>query len=195
MTGREACCMTYTGWPVSGLRGGLREGFQVPAVSGADQSSWSARVRPTRSKNVPGFVLRPLIVGAVLFAAVLTGCSSPPPLSVDEYVVWCQSLQEKTWSEPEQGDTNQGLSLFLAAVIEEMNSVVPPAEIADWHDKNIAAVQVMKEFFDAQPMEDAPPSYPIVPGFLPVAEEIEEIQNDLAPDVYELLEDGDCLFG
>lgn len=44
-------------------------------------------------------------------------------------------------------------------------------------------------------MGDVPDPYSIIPDFLPVAEEIEEIQNDLAPDVYELLEDGNCLFG
>ena len=95
-----------------------------------------------------------ILLGILLIAAMLSACSDSQDEdgSWEEYAAWCSqaSLEEP----PVDEDQTYGeASTSFAGVIESMKSVSPPAEVADWHNKYLDAIEAMKALVDAEPRD------------------------------------------
>ena len=94
--------------------------------------------------------------------AVLTACSdstgSTPPTNGDsgaweEYEAFCSEDAQEELDDNEDY-TNGEVSTLYAGLIERMESIDPPAEIADWHDKALAGWTAVKRLVDAEPQDE-----------------------------------------
>ena len=159
------------------------------------------------------FVMPALALGILLIAAALTACgdsegsapqstpvgSSPgrsdstDSMSLDGYIAWCSEREEPELDD--QNATYEEVSIFYGELIETMESVSPPAEVADWHNKALAGWKTVKKTLDAEP-EDA-----IVDPFILFAdsevmsrfEEVGDALNDMSASARERLASAGCL--
>ena len=113
--------------------------------------------------NVVTLILRwvGILIGVLFIAAALTACSdstgSTPPTNGDsgaweEYEAFCSEAAQEELDDNEDY-TNGEASTLYAGVIERMESVDPPVEIADWHDKVLAGLTAVKRLIDAEPQD------------------------------------------
>ena len=85
------------------------------------------------------------------------GSTEPTPMTKDEpgtwdkYTAWCSEASLQELSDEE---TNREVSAFYADVMETMRSTAPPAEGADWHNKNVALLGALKDRIDADPPDE-----------------------------------------
>ena len=99
---------------------------------------------------MPRPVVGLLGTGAMLVAS-LTGCSSSPALSIDEYAAWCEGYWERvsedrifvTSHSPRAKFKNR--ERWRRIEIEEHESIVPPIELSALHDLNIAFYQFQSD--------------------------------------------------
>ena len=110
----------------------------------------------TLTRRWPG-----ILIGVLFIAAALTACSdntgSTPPTNGDsgawdEYEAFCSEAAQEELDDNEDY-TNGEASTLYAGVIERMESVDPPVEIADWHDKVLAGLTAVKRLIDAEPQD------------------------------------------
>ena len=163
-------------------------------------------------------------VGAVasactlVVAAGLASCGGDPagPVSVEEYASWCaeSSLLAYARSQNRQGSINrpgddEAIAETLQVLVENYESIVPPAELADFHDGALGRVRAAAVAFDAvPPPEDvsSPENFEelvqrvesryYVEGVLwDVARDLQDASNRLAlpPHVRESLTASGCL--
>ena len=113
--------------------------------------------------NVVTLILRwpGILIGVLFIAAALTACSdstgSTPPTNGDsgaweEYEAFCSEAAQEALDDSEEY-TYEEVSIFYGGVIERMESIDPPAEIADWHDKVLAGWTAVKRLVDAEPQD------------------------------------------
>ena len=113
--------------------------------------------------NVVTLILRwpSILIGVLFIAAALTACSdstgSTPPTNGDsgaweEYEAFCSEAAQEELDDNEDY-TNGEASTLYAGVIERMESVDPPVEIADWHDKVLAGLTAVKRLIDSEPQD------------------------------------------
>ena len=113
--------------------------------------------------NVVTLILRwpSILIGVLFIAAALTACSdstgSTPPTNGDsgaweEYEAFCSEAAQEAPDDSEEFTYEEVLILY-GVVIERMESVDPPAEIADWHDKVLAGWTAVKRLVDAKPQD------------------------------------------
>ena len=111
--------------------------------------------------NVVTLILRwpGILIGLLLLAAALTACSdstgSTPPTNGDsgaweEYEAFCSEAAQEELDDNEDY-TNEEVSTLYSGVIERLESVDPPVEIADWHDRVLAGWTAVKRLVDAEP--------------------------------------------
>ena len=102
-----------------------------------------------------------ILIGFLFIAAALTACSdsteSTPTINGDsraweEYEAFCSEAAQEELDDNEDY-TNGEASTLYAGVIERMESVDPPVEIADWHDKVLAGWTAVKRLIDSEPQD------------------------------------------
>ena len=105
-----------------------------------------------------------ILLGVLLIAAVLTACSdSPKPEEStstkngdsgawEEYEAFCSEAAQEELDDNEDY-TNGEISSLYAGLIKRMESLDPPAEIADWHDGALAGWTAVKRLIDAEPQD------------------------------------------
>ena len=113
--------------------------------------------------NVVTLILRwpGILIGVLSMVAVLTACSdstgSTSPKSGDsgaweEYEAFCPEAAQEALDDNEDY-TNGEVSAFYARLVERLESIDPPAEIADWHDNVLAGWTAVKRLVDAEPQD------------------------------------------
>ena len=112
--------------------------------------------------TVSPFRIRWLAVLTVLaIAVVLSACSDstePTPTingdsgAWEEYEAFCSEAAQEALDDNEDY-TNGEVSAFYARLVERLESIDPPAEIADWHDRNLAGWTAVKRLIDAEPQD------------------------------------------
>ncbi len=118
--------------------------------------------------------------------------STADALSIDEYLSVCDSLEEQ---ELEDDTTYGELSAALGDLIEEMSSLAPPAEVADWHNEVLELAKATKGLVDSQPEDKV-----IGIEFFAIAVELQGLQealtqaeNDLPEEVRRQMAEAGCL--
>ena len=156
----------------------------------------------------PGILISVLFMVAVLTACGDSGGSAPQTTpadsslarsdsagstSLDDYIAWCSEEAQESLDDSEEY-TYEEVTIFYGKQIEIMESVAPPVEVADWHNKGLAGWKAVKKALDAEP-EDA-----IFNPFILFAdsevvsrfEEVEEALNDMSASAREQLVAGGC---
>lgn len=113
------------------------------------------------------------------------------PLSFEEYAARCAEYQL-----PEQPDdvTYGEFSADLATTVAAMSDTVPPVEVAGWHAKTLSLLQTTNELADAQPEGD-PLDPVILLSLVPLAEEIQQIEEGLEEEIRQGLMAAGCIAG
>ena len=102
-----------------------------------------------------------ILIGVLFIAAALSACSdstgSTPPTNGDsgaweEYEAFCSEAAQEALDDNEDY-TNGEVSAFYARLVERLESIDPPAEIADWHDRNLAGWTAVKRLIDTEPQD------------------------------------------
>ena len=154
--------------------------------------------------NVVTLILRwpGILIGVLFMVAVLTACSdstgSTPPTNGDsgawdEYEAFCSEAAQKELDDNEDY-TNEEVSTFYAGLVERMESIDPPVEIADWHDKVLAGWTAVKRLIDSEPQDAI--FNPLMlfsdSEILSLFGEVEEAFNEIPADVRERLAAAGC---
>ena len=143
-----------------------------------------------------------ILIGVLFIAAALTACSdstgSTPPTNGDsgaweEYEAFCSEAAQEALDDSEEY-TYEEVSIFYAGVIERMESVDPPVEIADWHDKVLAGWTAVKRLIDSEPQDAIFDPFILFLDneILSLFEEVEEAFNEIPADVREQLAAAGC---
>ena len=135
-----------------------------------------------------------LLLG-LLFLASLTACSdSQEDGSWDEYLSWCSeaSLEELPGDEDQ---TYGEVSTFYAGIAESAKSASPPAEVADYHSKNVDLLEAIKVLIDAEPQDEIfnPIDIFFDSEVVSLFEEVGEALDDMPEDARERLAAAGCL--
>ena len=143
------------------------------------------------SKSIMGL----LVVGIAILVIPLIACSDDPApaLSLDEYLLQCSVFADQ--EDLEEGSTYGELSAALGEVIEMMSSLMPPEEVADWHNKTLELGRTLKGVVDSQPKEKV-----IGIEFFGIAAELEglqegvtEAENALPAEIRRRMVEAGCL--
>ena len=119
---------------------------------------------------------------------------STDSMSFDDYIAWC-SEREEPELEDDQNATYEEVSILYGELIERMESVSPPAEVADWHNKALVGWETLKKALDAEP-EDAIADPLILFADSEVVSRFEEVGdalNDMSASARERLASAGCL--
>ena len=86
-------------------------------------------------------------------------------------------------------------SIFYGKLIEEIESVSPPAEVADWHNKALVGWETVKKTFDAEPADAI--ADPLIlfadSEVMSRFEEVGDALNDMSASARERLASAGCL--
>ena len=74
-------------------------------------------------------------------------------VSIEEYLTFCQTVFGDDES-VEEDATNKETSAFFAATLAEIKEVVPPAEVAEWHNKLASVLQNAVDVFEKLPGDE-----------------------------------------
>ena len=144
-----------------------------------------------------------ILLGILFMAAVLSACSDDSTESTstingdsgawEEYEAFCSEAAQEELDDNEDY-TNGEVSTFYAELVERMESIDPPVEIADWHDKLLAAWTAVTRLIDAEPQDAI--FDPLIlfsdSGILSRFGEVEEAFNEIPADVRERLAAAGC---
>ena len=119
--------------------GGSEEAREdVPTATAAGETSAATSPTVDAAGGTPG--------SAPPTATPVAGPPSTSSVSLDEYIrTVCGPTEVAAW---EEGKSLRELSEGLGFVIEGMGALEPPAEVAEWHDTQIAFAGVFKEAVD-----------------------------------------------
>ena len=143
-----------------------------------------------------------ILLGVLLIAAALSACSdsteSTPTRNGDsgaweEYEAFCSEAAQEELDDNEDY-TNGEVSAFYARLVERMESLDPPAEIADWHDRVLAGWTAVKKLVDAEPQDAIFDPFILFSDseILFLFGEVEEAFNEIPADVRERLAAAGC---
>ena len=154
--------------------------------------------------NVVTLILRwpGILIGVLFMVAVLTACSdstgSTPPTNGDsgageEYEAFCSEAAQEELDDNEDY-TYEEVSIFYGGVIERMESIDPPVEIADWHDRVLAGWTAVKRLVDAEPQGAIFDPFILFSDseILSLFEEVGAAFNELPADVRDRLAAAGC---
>ena len=161
-----------------------------------------------------------ILLGILFIAAMLSACGdsdgsapqttsstpqttpaggSPGPsdstdsMSLDDYIAWCSGREEPEFDD--QNATYEEASIFYGELIEEVKSVSPPAEVADWHNKALVGWETVKKTFDAEPADAI--ADPLIlfadSEVMSRFEEVGDALNDMSASARERLASAGCL--
>ena len=137
---------------------------ETPAGSGATPTPTAAAARPTVAPASSGMTL-------------------------EEYAVFCA---ENSADDIAEDVTYGQISQEMAASIAVMESVVPPPEVADFHDGTVDYAKAIQGLADSQPKDDVVNPFLFL-ILLPQLEELEETMRRVAPEVLQLLDETGCI--
>ena len=100
-------------------------------------------------------------------------------MTLEEYVSHCALYAD---DEIPEGATSREVSEELARSIEVMESIDPPPEVADYHNKTLAYGKALKRVVDAQP-EDEEPNILAFLILVPQGLAVEDAMNNLDHEV------------
>ena len=143
------------------------------------------------------------VVAVLAMAAVLSACGDDSAESTstingdsgawEEYEAFCSEAAQEELDDNEDY-TNGEVSTFYAELVERMESIDPPVEIADWHDKLLAAWTAVTRLIDAEPQDAI--FDPLIlfsdSGILSRFGEVEEAFNEIPANVRERLAAAGC---
>ena len=146
-----------------------------------------------------------ILIEVLDIAAVLTACSDSPKPEEDtaticgdsgaweEYEAFCSEATQEELDDYEDY-TNGEVSTFYTGLIERMESLDPPGEIADWHDRVLAGWTAMKKLNDAEPQDAIFDPFILFSDseILFLFGEVEEAFNEIPADVRERLATAGC---
>ena len=166
--------------------------------------------------NVVTLILRwpGILIGVLFMVAVLTACgdsggSAPQTMpadsspgrndstgstSLDDYIAWCSEEAQESLDDSEEYSYEE-VSIFYGGAIEMMESVAPPVEVADWHNKGLVGWKTLKRRLDAEPKDAIFNPFIIFADSEIVSrfEEVEAALDRMPVDVRERLASADCL--
>ena len=130
------------------------------------------------------------VVTALLVVLSAIACAGSSPLTVAEYVEWCQQEQlddvtDGTWGQAEQGIENG---------ISTSKSTVPPPELEGLHQANIKAMEMLLDI--AKDKDDdrlVTIADLFTPELMALGFIIQSEQDALSSDLREQLESAGCL--
>ena len=118
---------------------------------------------------------------------------STDSMSLDDYIAWCSDRGEPEFDD--QNATYEEASIFYGELIEEVKSVSPPAEVADWHNKALVGWETVKKAFDAEPADAI--ADPLIlfadSEVMSRFEEVGDALNDMSASARERLASAGCL--
>ena len=118
---------------------------------------------------------------------------STDSMSLDDYIAWCSDRGEPEFDD--QNATYEEASIFYGELIEEVKSVSPPAEVADWHNKALVGWETVKKTFDAEPADAI--ADPLIlfadSEVMSRFEEVGDALNDMSASARERLASAGCL--
>ena len=118
---------------------------------------------------------------------------STDSMSLDDYIAWCSDRGEPEFDD--QNATYAEASIFYGKLIEEIESVSPPAEVADWHNKALVGWETVKKAFDAEPADAI--ADPLIlfadSEVMSRFEEVGDALNDMSASARERLASAGCL--
>ena len=164
------------------------------STSSSDSEVWEFRM----SRSIVSL----LVAGVALL--FLIGCSgdpapttapTPATLSLDEYLVECSLFTDQ--DELEDDATYGDLSVALGDVVETLSSLAPPAEVADWHNRNLELGRALKGLIDSQP-EDQVIGLELLAigaGLEDLEEAVTEAENALPAETRRRMAEAGCLEG
>ena len=154
-----------------------------------------------------------ILLGILFIAATLSACGdsegsapqatpaggspsrsdSTDSMSLDDYIAWCSDRGEPEFDD--QNATYEEASIFYGELIEEVKSVSPPAEVADWHNKALVGWETVKKTFDAEPADAI--ADPLIlfadSEVMSRFEEVGDALNDMSASARERLASAGCL--
>ena len=144
-----------------------------------------------------------ILMGILFMAVVLTACGGDSAESTstingdsgawEEYEAFCSEAAQEELDDNEDY-TNGEVSTFYAELVERMESIDPPVEIADWHDRVLAAWTAATRLIDAEPQDAI--FDPLIlfsdNEILSRFGEVEEAFNEIPADVRERLAAAGC---
>ena len=147
-----------------------------------------------------------ILMGILFMAVVLTACGDDSAGSTstingdsgpwDEYEAFCSEAAQEELDDNEDY-TNGEVSTFYAELVERMESIDPPVEIANWHDRVLAAWTAVTRLIDAEPQDAI--FDPLIlfsdNEILSRFGEVEEAFNEIPADVRERLAAAGCSDG
>ena len=147
---------------------------------------------PTSTPTAP--TNTPTPASTATLATEPTDTPTPPPtdaLSLDEYLSVCALLEQDL-----DDDTTYGtFSVAIGASIERMSPLAPPAEVADWHNKSLEVVKVLKGLVDSQPKDKVIgiELFAIAAELEGLLEALTQVENDLPAEVRSRMVEARCI--
>ena len=143
-----------------------------------------------------------ILIGLLFMVVVLTACSdsteSTPTINGgsgawEEYEAFCSEAAQ-TELDDNEDYTNGEVATFYAGLVERMESIDPPAEIADWHYRVLSGWEAVTMLFDAEPEDEI--ADPIMlfldTEILSLFGAVEEAFDEMPADVRERLAAAGC---
>ena len=126
--------------------------------------------------------------------ATLTPEPTASTVSFEEYLSMCEVLGGD--DEPLKEDaTNKELSGIFAEALAGLEAVIPPAEVAEWHNKLLSVLQNVIDILDQLPEDDTIDFGTALLVALTVQADMEEVEANLPDDVRRQMVSAGCIEG
>ncbi len=133
--------------------------------------------------------------------AAPTSTPAPEKVSLDDYITACGAAAAgaedafSTGAAESFDDVTYGdLSAIIAAQVEATSALLPPDELADWHNKRLEILEGFKVALDAQPADSGlgPEFILLLFGTAELQEELTQIESGLPAETRRRLIDSGC---
>ena len=161
-------------------------------VGCSDEPSPTPSVRTVTSPTItaqPGVTPEP--------TAAPTATPTPEPtastVSFEEYLSVCEVLGGDSYLKEDA--TNKELSGIFAELLAGFEAVIPPAEVAEWHNKLLSVLQNVIDIFDLLPEDDTIDGGTALLVALTVQADMEQVEAHLPDDVRRQMVSAGCVEG
>ena len=136
--------------------------------------------------------LTPTPTAAPTAAPTNTPTAASAALSLDEYLAQLDCASSDEEPEPE---TYGEFSVLAQKLIDERSALVPPAEVADWHNRSLEILQTFKGLVDSQPEDQVIgiEFFGIAAVLEGLQEAVTQAENELPDDVRQRMVEAGCV--